>query len=322
MPHIGNYLGSMGFALDLMKKEEFQKSYLFIADGHALTGLFSSQKWDAENFQDQVYFLAASWLACGLDPKKTSFYRQSFVPEIYELCWYLSCVCPKGLMNRAHAYKAQTQEGKDPDKKVGLGLYLYPVLMASDILIFDATHVPVGEDQLQHLEMARDLAQKFNHRFGPLLKVPEPKVDKQKKLILGLDGKKMSKSYENTIGLFEKPEKLKKLIGKIKTDSKGVNEKKSTQDSVLFDLYKEFASSEEIQVLKDKYEKGVGWGEVKNLLFEKMNEKLTPLRDSYESWIKRKKDLEEILQEGEERARDQAQKTLDRVKKALGLKGF
>jgi tryptophanyl-tRNA synthetase len=317
--HIGNYIGAMRPALSLASNPQF-KSLLFIADYHALTSTPSAQE-----LSELTYDVAATWIAAGLDPHKTTIYRQSDIPEIFELTWILSCFTPKGMMNRAHAYKAKIQanesEGKsDLDFGVNMGLYSYPVLMASDILTFDTDVVPVGEDQVQHIEISRDIAQKVNnHCKKPVLKIPEFFVQKDTKLVPGLDGQKMSKSYDNTIPLFCDSKTLRKLVMKIKTDSLPPEAPKETENSVIFMLYKEFASLNEIESLAQKYQKGIGWGEAKQLLFEAMDRHITPMREKYNELIADKSHLNKILDQGAERARESARLVLRRVRLALGL---
>lgn len=316
--HIGNYIGAIRPALE--KTQQYSKSMFFIADYHALT-----TAPNPDELRDLTYDVAATWIAAGLDPKKSTIYRQSDVPEVFEIFWILSCFSPKGLMNRAHAYKARVQtneaEGKtDLDSGVNMGLYNYPILMASDILSFDADLVPVGEDQVQHLEIARDLAQKLNHVYGTqILKVPEVSVNKNTKIVPGLDGQKMSKSYDNTIPLFADSKKMRKLVMKIKTDSTPPDEPKSTEGSIIFDLYKEFASAAQIAELEKRYLSGIGWGDAKQLLFEAMDANINPMRERYLSLINDKKALDSILADGAERARLQAGRVLKRVRASIGM---
>jgi tryptophanyl-tRNA synthetase len=316
--HIGNYIGAIRPALSLA--ETFGKSLFFIADYHALTTIT-----DPKELKELTYDVAASWIAAGLDPKKTIIYRQSDVTEVFELSWILSCFSPKGLMNRAHAYKARVQaneqEGKtDLDTGVNMGLYNYPILMASDILCFDTDVVPVGEDQVQHLEIARDLAQKINHTYkGQILKIPEVSVQKDTKIVPGLDGQKMSKSYDNTIPLFADSKSLRKLVMKIKTDSAPPEAPKSTNDSTIFTLYKEFATPAQIEELAKKYQTGIGWGDAKQLLYEAMDLKLTPMREKYLALMNDKSELDRILSEGADRARLQARAVLKRIRTSIGM---
>lgn len=314
--HLGNYLGAMRPSLRLC--QQASHSYLFIADYHALTSVT-----DPQFLCDTTYDVAATWLACGLDPNQTVIYRQSDVPEIFELNWILSCFTAKGLMNRSHAYKAKVaaneEAGKsDLDFGVNMGLYTYPILMSADILLFRADRVPVGEDQVQHVEIARDVAEKFNRTYGEVLKLPSHKVEF--KVVPGLDGRKMSKSYGNTIPLFEDSKKLRKLIMKIKTDSSPPEAPKDPKDSLLFDFYKEFASAEQIEQMKERYQSGVGWGEVKQSLFEAIEAALAPAKQRYHDYLTHKDELEEILIQGAEKARKIARQNLNTIRKALGVR--
>lgn len=316
--HIGNYIGAMRPALN--HAAHFSKSLFFIADYHALTSIP-----DPKELKELTYDVAASWIAAGLDPSKTTIYRQSDVHEVFEIFWVLSCFSAKGLMNRAHAYKARVQENEaegksDLDAGVNMGLYNYPILMASDILSFDTDLVPVGEDQIQHLEIARDLAQKVNHTYKkPVLKVPEFSVQKDAKVVPGLDGRKMSKSYDNTIPMFADPKALRKVVMKIKTDSLPPEAPKSTQGSVIFDLYKEFATPAQVKDLAMKYQTGIGWGDAKQLLFEAMDAHLAPMRERYLALMSDKTELDQILEVGAGRARLQAREVLKRVRHAVGM---
>jgi tryptophanyl-tRNA synthetase len=320
-PHIGNYLGAMRPALAQAAKAD-TTTYFFIADYHALTSVV-----DPKNLQIWLHEVAASWLACGLDPQTTIFYRQSLIPEIFELNWILACLSPKGLMNRAHAYKAKVQENieagrEDQDAGVNMGLFTYPLLMSADILALDADLVPVGEDQLQHIEIARDLAQKCNHLYGKnkeLLRVPKPLISKNQKLVPGLDGRKMSKSYGNHIPLFLDEKKLRALIMKIKTDSLPPEAPKATEGSLLFDLYKEFATPEETQSMAARYAAGTGWGHVKEALFEVINREIASKRERYLALMADTKQIDQLLVAGSEQARKRARTVLDRVRQAIGV---
>lgn len=317
-PHIGNYLGAIRPGIELMKTSD--KSLLFIADYHAVTTIH-----DPRELKELTYSVTATWLACGLDPKKAIIYRQSDIPEIFENAWILSCMTAKGLMNRAHAYKAKLQENQesgkeDPDDGVSMGLYSYPVLMASDILSFESDFVPVGSDQVQHVEIARDIAQKFNRTYGPILKLPQH-VIKTEKLIPGLDGRKMSKSYGNTIPLFLESDKLRKLVMKIITDSLPPEAPKETKDSTLYELYKEFAGESQVKELEQIYKKGIGWGHVKQMLFEAMESHLKPMREIYNSHMANTQGLDQILEDGASQARAIAKPLLGRIREAVrGLK--
>ncbi len=317
-PHLGNYLGAMRPAIQMTKKLDQQESYLFIPDYHSLISVH-----DGNELRQSNYMVAATWIACGLDPDKTVVYRQSDVPEIFELNWILSCFTPKGFMNRAHAYKARLQDNEeqgrsDLDTGVSMGLYNYPVLMAADILLFSADEVPVGEDQVQHIEFARDIAQKFNHAYGDILKLPKPVISLAK-TIPGLDGRKMSKSYNNHIPVFAPEKKLRKLVMKIKTDSSAPEDPKDPSQSTIFDLFKEFSSKDEQLDLAKRYETGIGWGEAKQALFEKMNEELAPKREVYEVTMADIDALEKVLAAGAEKARVVARKLLGEVRSAIGV---
>jgi tryptophanyl-tRNA synthetase len=314
--HIGNYIAAIKPALQLAQTQDYNPVY-FIADYHGLT--FIQNK---EEFNHLSYGIAATWLALGLDPDRVTFYRQSDVPEIFELSWILACATPKGLMNRAHAYKAivdkNEQTGVDPDIGVNMGLYTYPILMASDILLFQSDIVPVGKDQIQHVEIARDIAGSFNRTYGSTFKLPEYKVDEHTAVIPGLDGRKMSKSYNNTIPLFEPAETLKNLINHIKTDSTPPGEPKSPSDSSLFLIYKEFANSDQINKMREKYQHGIGWGEAKKELFLVMNSFLEEPRKKYNELMAAPERIDEILSKGAERARALAIPLLEEVKIKIG----
>lgn len=318
MPHIGNYVGAIKPAIDMASQED-KESWLFIADYHSLTYLH-----DAKTMNEMIYEVAATWLACGLDPEKTVIYRQSHIPELFELNWILSCVCPKGLMNRAHAYKAKIQENEelkrdDLDYGVNMGLYNYPVLMSADILMFDATHVPVGIDQVQHIEIARDLAEKFNRVFGETLTLPKAVVTEDMKALPGIDGRKMSKSYGNHIPLFEDSKKMRKRVMKIVTDSSPPEEPKDPSNSLLFDLFKIFATPEQVEEMRAKYLKGIGWGYVKEDLFQVLDQKFAPLREKYNDYMNNKDEIDRILKAGAEKARPKASQNLQKIRKAIGL---
>ncbi|MBT4760293.1 MAG: tryptophan--tRNA ligase [Bdellovibrionaceae bacterium] len=315
--HIGNYLGAMKPAIEACKLSQ-DTSYLFIADYHALTATH-----DKATFQEMVYEVAAAWIACGIDPKKTVVYLQSDVPEIFELAWILSCFTPKGFMNRAHAYKAKIAENeqngkKDLDFGVNMGLFNYPVLMTADILAFDAHEVPVGEDQIQHLEFARDIAQKFNNNYGETLKMPNPIKKGEAKLITGIDGRKMSKSYSNSIPLFAPEKKLRKLVMKVKTDSLAPEAPKDPEGSLPLEYFKEFATDEEVKIMLGRYKEGVAWGDVKQNLFEVMNREISPMRQVYDDLMADKSSIDAVLKEGASKARERSQDVISRVRMAIG----
>ncbi|KAF3978359.1 MAG: tryptophan--tRNA ligase [Methylococcales symbiont of Iophon sp. n. MRB-2018] len=317
-PHLGNYAGAIRPAIEA-SKDENSKPFYFLADYHALI-----KCQDPERVRQSSLEIAATWLALGLDVLNAVFYRQSDVPEIPELSWMLSCVTAKGLMNRAHAYKASVAEneetsGNDPDKGINMGLFAYPVLMAADILMFNANKVPVGKDQIQHIEMARDIASRFNHIYGEHFAIPEVVVDDNSATILGLDGRKMSKSYNNTIPLFETEKKLRKLINKIKTNSLEPGEPKETKGCTLFGMYKAFAIEEEIIEIEQRYADGIAWGEMKKVLFEKINEEIAPARDRYMTLMKAPDHIEEQLQEGAIKARQISVPFMQEIRKAVGI---
>jgi len=318
-PHIGNYLGAIKPALELEKSGKYDSRY-FIADYHALNTIK-----DGKRLKSLTYEIAATWLAFGLDPEKTIFYKQSDVPETFELSTFLSAFTAKGLMNRAHAYKASVDKNrlanKDNDFGINIGLFTYPILMAADILLFNSDVVPVGKDQVQHIEIAADIAQAINHNYKKeLLTVPKPLINEKNELIIGLDGRKMSKSYNNIIPLFLPPKKLRKLIMKIVTNSQGVEEVKDPATCNIFALYKLFATQEEQDLLAKRYRAGgLGWGHAKQELFEKLDQFLSPYRENYNQIISDTTYMDKILDEGAEKARDIASKTISRLRKASGL---
>lgn len=317
LPHLGNYLGAIKPALELA--EQYTTRY-FIADYHALNSIK-----DPKLLKQYTYEIAAAWLACGLDPNRSLIYRQSQVPETFDLSTILLAFTPKGLMNRAHAYKAKVAENqelkRDPDHGVNMGLFTYPVLMAADILLFDTDVVPVGHDQLQHLEMTIDIAQSINHNYGiELLKIPQPKINKQTKTVIGLDGRKMSKSYNNTIPMFLSAKKLRKTIMKIVTNSQSLEEPKDPENCNIFALYKMFASPEQQEALRKRYlAGGMGWGHAKQELFEIVNEVLTPIRERYNQLLEDKALIDKILDEGSAKAREFASEKMIKIKKAIGV---
>lgn len=317
-PHLGNYVGAIRPAI-AASRVEGNDSYYFLADYHAL---IKSQ--DADSVRQSRREIATTWLAMGLDTDRATFYRQSDIPEIPELTWILSCMTAKGLMNRAHAYKglmqANVDDGSaDPDKGITMGLFNYPVLMAADILMFKATKVPVGKDQIQHLEMTRDIAQRFNHHYGDILVIPDVEVDEDTALVTGLDGRKMSKSYNNTIPLFEPPKRLRKLIMKIKTNSLEPGEPKDTEGSTVFDLYKAFANSEQTEEMRDAYANGIGWGDAKQKLFELIDGQLEEPREKYNELMDKPDEVEAILQAGADKARVKSRELMAEVRQAVGL---
>lgn len=315
-PHIGNYLGAIKQAIDLSKNDEYS-TYYFIADYHALNSLKTRE--EMRRYTKEV---ACTWLACGLDPEKVVFYRQSEIHETTELCWILMNVTPKGLMDRAHAYKACVQanveNGKDADDGVNMGLYNYPILMAADILLFNTKFVPVGLDQKQHCEMARDIAKYFNKKYGYTFVVPQEKIQEKTATLLGLDGRKMSKSYGNQIPLFCSEAELKKLIMSIKTDSTLPTEPKS-KTSTVFEYIKAFANPEKIAEMDRRFDEGLSWAEAKQELFNIMNEVISPMREKYNYYMEHYGEVEEILKKGEHKAREIARETLERARRAVGV---
>jgi tryptophanyl-tRNA synthetase len=315
--HLGNYIGAIKPALELAKVPDY-KSVYFVADFHGLTKIHNPAE-----FRELSYGIAATWLALGLDPSKVIFYRQSDVPEIFELNWILACFASKGLMNRAHAYKAlvdtNREMNRDLDYGVNMGIFTYPILMAADILMFQSDLVPVGKDQIQHVEIARDIAESFNHNYGKTFKLPNYQVQKESAVLPGLDGRKMSKSYKNTIPLFEEPANLQKLINKIKTDSLPPEAPKDPDSSTLFTLYKEFATSIEVEEMREQYFSGIRWGEVKKELFVVMNRFIEEPRLKYKELMASPEKLDEILLDGDNKAREMAVPFLKEVKRKIGF---
>lgn len=317
-PHLGNYVGAIRPAIDAISKDS--ESFYFLADYHGIIKCH-----EPERIQRSTLEIATTWLACGLDPAKAHFYRQSDIPEVMELTWILNCFCTKGLMNRAHAYKAAVAENEskgqaDLDHGITMGLFSYPVLMSADILLFEAQTVPVGKDQIQHIEMARDIAQRFNHTFSEVFTLPKARVNEEIELLQGLDGRKMSKSYNNTIPLFESEKKLRQLIMKIQTNSQAPGEPKQTEDSTLYHLYKAFANPDEVAQIEQAYTDGIAWGEMKQVLFEKINEELSPMREKYNQLIARPDYVEAVLHAGAERIRPISKALLAKVRQAVGIR--
>ena len=314
--HLGNYFGMIKPAIEMSKSDEFDNFY-FIADYHALTTLKTK-----EEMIEYTYNIACTWLACGLDPNKVVFYRQSDIPETFELNWILCNVTPKGLMNRAHAYKAvvekNEEENEDKDFGVNMGLYNYPILMAADILLFDTNYVPIGLDQKQHIEIARDIANAFNNKYGKTFTEPEEIIQKEVHTLVGLDGRKMSKSYGNTIQLFTTEEVLKKSINRIVTDSRLPGEPKDL-DCTLFKFYKLFANEKQTKDFGDRLLKGLGWGDAKKELFEVANEYIKPMREKYNYYMSHKSEVDQILKTGTERARTIARKNIEKIRKKIGV---
>ena len=319
-PHLGNYVGSIRPSVQASLRDGVE-SYYFLADYHALIKIDEPAR-----IQRSTLEIAASWLAAGLDPARVVFYRQSDIPEIPELTWFLTCVTGKGILNRAHAYKASVDKNNaaalDPDTDVSAGLFMYPVLMGADILMFNAHHVPVGRDQVQHIEMARDMAHSFNHRYGEHFVPPQAAIEESVATLPGLDGRKMSKSYDNTIPLFAPRAELKKLIAGIKTDSRTPGEPKDTEGSALFQIYQAFASGEETAALAQAFAQGIAWGEAKDMLFERIDREIAPMRARYEHLIANPQEVEALLLQGAVKARAVATPFMARLRQAVGLRGL
>jgi tryptophanyl-tRNA synthetase len=319
-PHLGNYAGAIRPAIAASRHPGVE-SFYFLADYHALISTT-----DPLRVQRSTLEIAATWLAAGLDTERVWFYRQSDIPEITELTWLITCVAGKGLLNRAHAYKAavdrNTAEGLDPDAGVNMGLYMYPVLMAADILMFKAHSVPVGRDQIQHIEMARDIAGSFNHLYGEHFVLPEAAIDASVATLPGLDGRKMSKSYDNVIPLFAAPAEMKKQIFSIVTDSKAPGEPKDADGSALFELYQAFATAEETRAMRTAFDEGIAWGEAKQALFEKIESTLAPMREKYQALIAEPMQIERLLHEGAAKARAIATPFLAELRHAVGLRNL
>jgi tryptophanyl-tRNA synthetase len=317
-PHLGNYVGSIRPSVRASQRAEVQ-SFYFLADYHALI-----KTEDPARIQRSTLEIAASWLACGLDPARVTFYRQSDIPEIPELTWFLTCVLGKGVLNRAHAYKAavdkNTAAGIDPDTDVSAGLFMYPVLMGADILMFNAHKVPVGRDQIQHIEMARDMAHSFNHRYGEHFVPPEAEIEESVATLPGLDGRKMSKSYDNTIPLFVPRAQLQKLIASIVTDSRGPTEPKEVEGSALFQIYQAFATPDETLALRRAYAEGIAWGDAKQLLFERIDQEIAPMREAYLALLADPATIEQTLLAGAAKARALATPFMGRLRQAVGLR--
>jgi tryptophanyl-tRNA synthetase len=316
-PHLGNYVGAIRPAIEASREPGVQ-SFYFLADLHSL---IKSQ--DPELLRRSTREIAATWLALGLDTGRVVFYRQSDVPEITELTWMLSCMTAKGLMNRAHAYKAAVQAngeaGQDEDFGITMGLYSYPVLMAADILMFKADRVPVGRDQIQHVEMARDIAQRFNFRYGEHFVLPVAAVDEHVAVLSGLDGRKMSKSYGNTIPLFLPEKQLQKHINRIKTNLQEPGEPKNPDESTVFQVWAAFASPEQRAEMRREFADGIAWGEAKRRLFELVNARLCEPRARYEELMAQPGLIEKLLREGAERARAFSRPFMAELRAAVGL---
>ena len=317
-PHLGNYVGAIRPSVQASLRADVQNFY-FLADYHALIKVD-----DPARIQRSTMEIAASWLASGLDPERVTFYRQSDIPEIAELTWLLTCVTSKGLLNRAHAYKAAVDQNtaaqQEPDSEISAGLFMYPVLMAADILMFKAHHVPVGRDQVQHIEMARDIAQRFNHLYGEHLTLPQALIEDNVATLPGLDGRKMSKSYDNHIPLFAPRQQLKKLVAGILTDSRAPGEPKETEGSALFQIYQAFASGEETAALRQAYLDGISWADAKQVLFERIDREMAPMRERYTALMAAPDKMEEILRAGAAKARKLATPFTAELRHAVGLR--
>ena len=320
-PHLGNLVGAILPAIQASSEKQ-NKSFLFLADYHSLIKNTDSELTHASSFE-----IAACWLACGLDPREVVFYRQSDISHIFELAWILGCMTSKGLLNRAHAYKAALAENEiagssDSDKGITMGLYNYPILMAADILMFNADIVPVGQDQKQHIEMTRDIALRFNHHYGELLTPPEAQISETTGILPGLDGRKMSKSYNNTIPIFLDEKKLKKSVMKIKTNSLEPGEPKDSSTCTVFSLYKAISSESDLNELQSQYDKGIAWGEAKTILFDRLNEFLKPYKNEYDRIIEDRGYVEQVLMDGANTAKEVSTPLIEKIRSAVGIRGF
>ncbi len=321
IPHLGNLVGAVLPSIKASKSKN-TSTFLFLADYHSLI-----KNNDPVLTHNSSLEIAACWLACGLDPSKVVFYRQSDIEHIFELAWILSCFTPKGLLNRAHAYKAAIQENekrgsKDIDKGTNMGLFNYPILMAADILMFQADIVPVGNDQKQHIEMTRDIAIRFNNSYGNLLTIPEAKIDKKTGILPGTDGQKMSKSYNNVIPIFTSGNELNKIIRSIKTNSLIPGQPKDYNNCNIFNIYKAFASEEEIKNFKRRYKDGISWGDAKDTLYEDLSKFLQPFQFEYKKICNEKAYIEETLIKGSKKAKEVSLPLIAKIRKSLGIRGF
>ena len=320
-PHLGNLVGAILPAIEASKGDD-TSSFLFLADYHSLIKNLDSKLTHESSFE-----IAACWLACGLDPKKVTFYRQSDVPHIFELAWILGCLTSKGLLNRAHAYKAAVSDNelsgaKDVDKGITMGLFNYPILMAADILMFSADIVPVGQDQKQHIEMTRDIALRFNHHYGDLLTPPEAKISKLTGVLPGIDGRKMSKSYNNTIPIFADEGSLKKIIMKIKTNSLEPGVPKDITDCNIFAIFKSIAKENDVKSFQKMYEEGISWGDAKTHLFDNLSLFLSSYKKEYLKIIKDRDYVESVLKEGANKALEVSTPLIEDIRNSVGIKGF
>ena len=319
-PHLGNYVGAIRPAIAASAAAD-RESFFFLADYHALI-----KCPDPAQVRRSTLEIAATWLALGLDTDRAVFYRQSDIPEIPELAWILNCSAAKGLMNRAHAYKAAVQAnaeaGQEPDFGVSMGLFSYPVLMAADILMFRAHDIPVGRDQIQHVEMARDIAQRFNHNVAELFVLPRARVDDDVAVLQGLDGRKMSKSYNNTIALFEGEKKLRKAINRVKTNLLEPGEPKDPEHSTVFQLWCAFADQPGIEAMRRAFAEGIAWGEAKQRLFERINDELSPARAHYQRLLAEPSHIEAVLNKGAQRARGYSRPFMQQLRDAVGIRSM
>ena len=324
IPHLGNYLGAIRPSIRA-SQEHGVESFYFIADFHAQI----KSGGNPARIHRATLEIAATWLAAGLNPNHVTFYRQSDIPEIPELTWFLTCVTSKGLLNRAHAYKAATDKnteiGEDSDAGISAGLYMYPILMAADILMFKSQYIPVGRDQVQHVEMARDIAERFNYNYGngrELMVLPQASIDESVATLPGLDGRKMSKSYNNTLPLFSPPETMRHLINQFVTDMKAPGEAKDPNTSALFEIYAAFANESEKQTMRQAYADGMAWGEIKRTLFERVEQEIAPMRAQYDDLMANPGQVEDILVAGGEKARKISQPYLTELRDAVGLRSL
>jgi tryptophanyl-tRNA synthetase len=317
-PHIGNLLGAIRPALELANSGH--EAMYFIADYHALT-----QTKNPDELRQSTYEVAATWLAAGLNPERTLFYRQSDIPEIFELAWVLNCFTSKGWMNKAHSYKdhvakAQDRGEADVDADFNMGQYSYPVLMAADILAFDIDLVPVGKDQKQHLEFARDIAQRINHTYGrPVLVLPDAKIDDNTATVPGIDGRKMSKSYGNQIPIFGSPKAMKKAVNTIVTDSTPPEAPKDPDSSVIFSIFKAVATPDETRALAERFRAGIGWGDAKKALLDRIEAEVGDARARYDALMADTSKIDALLVQGAAKARETARATIARVRSAIGI---
>ena len=308
-PHLGNVLGAIVPSIKLSQNSD-NESLFFIADLHSLINIK-----DSKLRKENTISVAAAWISMGFDYKNNYFYRQSKVQEVCELNWYLNCFTPFPMLSNSHSFKDKSNNLSS----INSGLFTYPILMASDILCFDTQIVPVGKDQKQHLEITRDIADKFNKTYKNFFQLPEPIIDESLDLLTGTDGRKMSKSYNNSIELFSSEKILQKSINKIKTDSKEPGERKETKDSIIFQYFNHFSDEEEINEIKKEFEDGIGWGDAKKKLFTKINQEISPLRDKYFELIDNPKLIEDTLEAGETLAREEANKNLEQIKEKIGI---